>query len=185
MLRSVLRYLGYTLAVAVTGLTLLIIGLSLVPESRHPAGASLLLLFGGVALLYGSPFVVAAWFWRGKHKQRKASERLKAEVEAAEAAAQMREERDRAARARYFQRERLIDAVDQHKTALLRNLRMAVRKNDYGAIVEDRRREALFEFLTSIDVDVQAIDPGEAIEVVLEQLDYHEELDRRSGFDPQ
>jgi restriction system protein len=102
--------------------------------------------------------------------------------EAQNAAAE--EARRQLAHQRFFERERLIEAVNDHRAALVRNLERAVKRNDYGAVIEDRRYEALAEFFASIRLDRQAIPTNEAIQVVSEQLASCDEQDRVVGFDP-
>lgn len=82
----------------------------------------------------------------------------------------------------FLERQRLIDAVDRHRSAIVRNLERAVRKNDYGAVVEDKRLDALGEFFASIDLDFEAVNETEAVEVVLEQLNIRKEEEQEAGF---
>lgn len=172
MLKKVFQFLGYTAAVALTGVLLLLLSLALLPENRQPAGASLILMVMSVALIYGSPAIVGMWFWQ---KNRKSKLKLDAQTAL--------ESEKEALRRRFFERERLIDAVDVHRTALTRNLERAIRRNDYGAVVEDRRSEALVEFFASIDLDTDALNITEAVQVVSEQLTLYDEQDRKAGFD--
>lgn len=80
-------------------------------------------------------------------------------------------------------RKRLIDSVDRHRAALSRNLKRAVKKNDYGAVIADNRHETLKEFFASIDLDAEILNFEEAARIVLEQLDLRAAEDRESGFD--
>lgn len=77
----------------------------------------------------------------------------------------------------------MLDSVDQHRTALIRNLERAIKRNDYGAITDDRTDEALDEFFASIDLDEGSIPYPEAQSLVLEQLDFRRNEDRSKGFD--
>ncbi len=176
MFRSLLTFIGYILAISFTGILVLFLSLAFLPDSREPEGISLLLMIVSVILTYGSPVIVGFWFWRERtlSKARLNQENQNKAVQVAE---------QESARRRFFERERLIDAIDHHRTALVRNLDRAFKKNDYGAIVEDRRHEALYEFFASIDLDTDAIDYPEAVELVSEQLASHQTRDRATGFD--
>jgi len=174
MLEKILRFIGYTAAIAFSGAVVLILSVSLLPENRQPTGISLALMFLSVVMLYGSPIIAGAWLWRKgqlKVKQQVAVAAANASVQSAAAA---RSEQQEALKLRYFERERLIDSVDKHKVALRRNLERAVRKNDYGVIVDDRRSDAIHEFFASIDLNFQIIDLRESYEVVFEQLEMHD-----------
>lgn len=177
MVSAVLRFIGYTLVVAVTGALLLLVALGLLPESRQPTGISLVLMGVSVILIYGSPVIVGFWFRRQKQN-------AKAALQANEAALNAHAVGQELMRRRFYERERLIDAVDEHRAALARNLMRAVRKNDYGAVIEDNRCVALMEFFASVDLDVEAIGVEEAIDVVSEQLSSYDDQDREVGFNP-
>lgn len=177
MVRSVIKFIGYMLAVALAGAILLLFSLAFLPENRQPAGISLVLMGLSVILIYGSPVIVGFWFWGQKEKRTAAQAKLDAAQNAQVAQHELM-------RRRFFERERLIDAVDEHRGALSRNLFRAVRRNDYGAVIEDSRRSALLEFLASINLDVDAIGIDEAIDVVSQQLSAHESQEREAGFDP-
>lgn len=43
-------------------------------------------------------------------------------------------------------------AVEKHRAALKRNLRKAIKVNDYGATVSDERRAVIIEFLASVNI---------------------------------
>lgn len=177
MVSAVFRYIGYSFAVAVTGVLILLVALSLLPESRQLTGVSLVLTGVSVILIYGSPVIVGYWFWRKKQK-------TKASLQVEEAALNSHCAEQDLMRRRFYERERLIDAVDEHRTALKRNLSRALRKNDYDAVIEDNRHSALLEFLASVNLDVNTIGVEEAIDVVSEQLAAYESQDREAGFDP-
>ena len=55
--------------------------------------------------------------------------------------------------------------------------------NDYGALIADKRQEALAEFFASIDLDMNTIAFGDASELVFEQLDIRDIENRAAGFD--
>jgi hypothetical protein len=141
-------------------------------------------LLGSIVIFFGSLLVVGLWIRLRSQKVR--AEKIKADVirkrEARNAAAE--EERQQFARRVFFERERLIAAVNEHKAALVRNLERAVQRNDYGAVIDDRRSEALAEFFASINLDRQVIPTSEAIEAVSEQLVLRDKQDRLVGFDP-
>ena len=86
-------------------------------------------------------------------------------------------------RKRFSERLRLIESVDQHRSALTRNIERYLKRNDYGAIVADHRTDALEEFFASIDLDLSVVAFSEAIEVVYEQLDLRTSEDLKAGFD--
>lgn len=184
MFKSVVTFVAYTIGVALGGVLAFLVSLAFMPASRQPSGILLILMVVSFVLMFGSPIIVGFWFWQRKRKVH--TERLKADAlrrqEDQKAAAE--EARQQFARRTFFERERLIDAVNEHRAALVRNLERAVRRNDYGAVTEDRRYEALDEFFASIRLDRQAIQTSEAIEVVAEQLATYDEQDRVAGFDP-
>lgn len=87
-------------------------------------------------------------------------------------------------RRRFVERERLIDTIDRHRTALVRNLDRAIKKNDYGAITSDTTEEALIEFFASINLDHAAIAFDEASHLVFEQLNFRRSEEIKAGFRP-
>lgn len=128
----------------------------------------------GLVLFFLSP-VIAIWWFR--HKRRKNKELAQAMEEAAE------RDRKNLLRRRFLERQRLIDSIDRHRSALTRNLERAIRKNDYGAVKEDQTEEALLEFFASIDLDFDLIEGADAIEIVFEQIEFRAQEDREAGFD--
>ncbi|MGF1452952.1 MAG: restriction endonuclease [Opitutales bacterium] len=127
----------------------------------------------GIVLFLGSPFIaiyVMRYF---------STKRTKALAAEKENAAKLQKDLQRRS---FLERQRLIDAVDRHRSAIVRNLERAVRKNDYGAVVEDKRLDALGEFFASIDLDFEAVNETEAVEVVLEQLNIRKEEEQEAGF---
>lgn len=175
------KFVGYTIAFVVGGFLLIAIGSAISPESsvtgmKDPTGAGLVLMMAGVLSLFGSP--IFSWLLLSRQERQK---RMARQHQDAKVASELAEKE--ALRRRFFERERLIDCVDEHRVALVRNLSRAVRKNDYGAVVEDNRPKAMLEFLASIDLDVDVIDYSEAVEVVSEQLAEYDEQARAKGFD--
>ena len=81
------------------------------------------------------------------------------------------------------ERKRLINSVDRHKSTLSRNIERSVKKNDYGALIADNRNEALEEFFASIDLNMDAMNFGDAADIVFEQLEILETEARAAGFD--
>lgn len=178
MIKTILRFAGYTAGVAGIGVLVLLFNSALLlPADRQLAGASIIFMLVGIVLIFGSPAIVGYWFWR----KGKAADRVLAAESAALAAQKNQQE---ILQRRFLERERLIDEVYRHRTAIRRNLNRAIRKNDYGVVTEDRRHEALVEFFASVDLDVSSIGLSEAIEIVSEQLTSFEETDSQAGFDP-
>ena len=77
---------------------------------------------------------------------------------------------------------RLIHEVQRHRSALTRNLEQAVKKNDYGVIMEDNTDEVFRDFFESFKFYNLSSDIS-LKEIVLEQLKNLEEEDRKKGFD--
>lgn len=178
MIKSILRFIGYTTGVAAIGVLVLFLNVAVLSEDRQPSAAFFIFMLVGIVLIFGSPAFVGFWSW---HKG-KAANRVLAAVTRSLAA---QKEQQELLQHRFLERERLIDGVDRHRTALIRNLHRAVRKNDYGTVIEDRRHEALIEFFSSIDLNASFIGLSEAIEIVSEHLASYEQADRQAGFDPQ
>ncbi len=78
----------------------------------------------------------------------------------------------------------LYNAVEPHRHALRRNLDRAIIMNDYGAIVQDNQGEVIKEFMGSVRLNWNLIGIKIAKEIIFEQLEIYEEIDRESGFDP-
>ena len=72
-------------------------------------------------------------------------------------------------------------AVEQHRAALKRTLRKAVKVNDFGATVSDERRAVIVEFLASVNIEPAQMS-------YLHVLSYAESLieaeDKVTGFNP-
>jgi restriction system protein len=81
------------------------------------------------------------------------------------------------------ERAKLIAAIDLHCAALKRNLERAVRRNDYGAVIQDRTRDALEEFFASVGLNQSVIPWSEAVSIVFDQLEHHNARSREAGFD--
>lgn len=84
---------------------------------------------------------------------------------------------------RAVERERLLESVTTHYGALSRNLALAIKRNDYGAVVSDRRNEAISEFTSSIGLNHKLIRHDAAAKIVLEQIDI-QRASHSDGFDP-
>lgn len=137
----ILKFLLRTALFAGIGIVLLIVGFVLVLLGNGPlqtevaAYLSILPLIGGTALVCLSP-VISIVIAIGKRQGKRRAETNTAQQAAVEAV-----------------RQRLLDAVDKHEGALRRNLRAAVRRNDYGTIIEDKTETAIDEFIDSIDFE--------------------------------
>jgi hypothetical protein len=194
MFKVILKYVGLTISVAVVGGLTLALSLAKLPTNREPSGPSLFLLIAGVFLVYGSPVIAAFWYRYRRHKASLLAvvienERLR------EVAATNEHQRIETLRReteeyvsirlqrRFLERQRLIDSIDQHRTALTRNLERAIQRNDYGVVTADQRHDALAEFFASIKLDKTSINYEEAGELVFEQLALRISGDRLVGFD--
>lgn len=81
-------------------------------------------------------------------------------------------------------RQELTRHIEAHAPALSRNLRLAIKKNDYNCVVADERQETVIEFLDSIDLsfDYHRIEPA-VIDYVLAEMERVESAARDGGFD--
>lgn len=174
LLKGMLRFVLLTLAIGFLGSLVISIG---TPAGKPPEMTTARSIFGAVIILL-SPFLSAAWLWR-RRRQRKAQE---AAVRVAAVAEEQRYQEGLVQR-RSIERQRLIDAVDRHRGALERNLARAVRTNDYGAVVQDMRQEALAEFFASIALDGALLSFQDAQTLVFEQLDIRRREHAAAGFD--
>lgn len=104
-----------------------------------------------------------------------------ATTEAARALADARE-RDAAA-ARWEEKQWLLEQIDRHRHALIRNVRLAVRKNDYGVVVSDNRQEAVKEFLESVKFSECYLTESDAIRLVLEDIAHGQTSSGDIAFD--
>jgi len=148
----------------------------------------------GALSFYGSPIIVGAVFWF-KRSRRKSRTRAEADAQAARELSELasREEaaeRERIAelerdrlRRKFLERQRLLDSVDRHRSALKRNLQRAVSENDYGKVTSDNRHKAIEEFVASVDIDVSVLPYDEIVELIFEQLSLKKAQDLSAGFD--
>jgi restriction system protein len=85
---------------------------------------------------------------------------------------------------RWAVRQALLENVKEHRPALTRNIRNAIRKNDYGVVIADTREEAIIEFLASTGFTGGTLSIDEAIEIVMADIEaegsYHAAT---TGFD--
>jgi restriction system protein len=160
------KFVIFTLGIALGGVTLAATG--------SDAGTNSAISILGMLLFLLSPLVsfIILRYQRTKLSKEKANL-----LEASE------RDKSNFLRRKFLERQRLIDSVDRHRSALTRNIQRSIRKNDYGVIVEDKHQEALEEFFASIDLDGEVIFPNEAVEIVFEQLDIREEEEKEAGFD--
>ena len=175
MIRSILNFVLITLGLAFVGSVLVVVSIgdgSLVPVDTI-----------GMLLIIFSPLLAGLWLWR-QFKKRKHSSKEKERTRLSDdQKANDEQERKAFLRRRFLERQRLIETVDRHRGALIRNIERAMKKNDYGALVEDNRQEAFVEFFASMDLDMSVIDMVEAVELVVEQLEIRDQEDRQVGFD--
>ncbi len=76
-------------------------------------------------------------------------------------------------------KKQLIVEIERHRAALTRNLERAIKKNDYGKVIEDNTSQACYDFYRSFNLDVK-IDEEK---IIFEHLKILEAKDRESGFD--
>lgn len=173
LLKGATRFVLLTLVIGLFGSLIAAMGM----PAGGPPGLTTLGILGAVIVLL-SPFLAAAWIWRRHRiaKARDASMRLAA-------LAQEQEYQQNLLRRRTIERQRLIDAVDRHRSALSRNLALAVRTNDYGAVVKDMTDEAFVEFFASIALDSALFSFDEAKALVFERLGIHRREQAAAGFD--
>jgi len=169
LLKGVLRFVLLTLAICLLGGMIGSVG----ALAGKPPGLTALGILGMVIVVL-SPFLSAAWLWRRKAKAQEAAMRLMAEEQ---------HYQENLPRRRLIERQRLIDAVDQHRGALERNLARAVRTNDYGAVVQDMTGKALAEFFASIALDGALFSFEDAKALVFEQLNTRRREQVAAGFD--
>lgn len=79
--------------------------------------------------------------------------------------------------------EYLIKCTESHRVALMRNLSRAVKLDDYGKVVTDRREDVATEFMTSIEIPSYLISPSEALEIVEQTLRLENAKTRQGEFD--
>lgn len=148
-------------------------------DAAEPSPLSFVLIF---ALLLSPLF---GWLWakaaQKKQKQKRDNEAAKAETQSQ----QKEQDRRTLLRSRFIERQRLIDSVDRHRSALTRNLDRSIKKNDCGVVVGDTSDGALDEFFASIDLRNDLLDFDEAKSVVVEQLEWRRTESTAKGFDDQ
>lgn len=171
LLKGVLRFVLLTLAICLLGGMIGSVG----ALAGKPPGLTALGILGMVIVVL-SPFLSAAWLWRRRRK-------AKAQEAAMRLMAEEQHYQENLPRRRLIERQRLIDAVDQHRGALERNLARAVRTNDYGTVVQDTRGEALAEFFASIALDGALFSFEDAKALVFEQLNTRRREQVAAGFD--
>ena len=178
MLKAIGKFAVLTLGLAFVGSVLLTVGV--ITSSGGQIG---FLSTIGILIFMLSPFLAGFWLWLGFKKQRRFTDYREQQRQLEEKKATDEEDQKAFLRRRFLERQRLLESVDHHRTTLTRNIERAIKKNDYGVLVEDKSSDALHEFFASIDLDINMIDADEAIELVLEQLDIRAEEDRQGGFD--
>ncbi|WP_417247050.1 restriction endonuclease [Celeribacter sp.] len=171
MIKSILKFCGLTFLIAAVGTILTVSGAG--SENALTGLATMI----GLLLFVTSPVISFLIIWLPKRRERK-------RITQESASKQAEEEMKDFLRRRFLERNRLIDAVDTHRTALTRNLSRAIKKNDYGKIERDLTDEAIFEFFSSIDLDDSVLDFENAKQIVFEQLEFQKEEDLARGFDP-
>jgi restriction system protein len=85
---------------------------------------------------------------------------------------------------RWQERRFIHEQIDVHRAALERNVRSALVKNDYGAVVADKRIHAVSEFLASIGFVENALTAREAVEEVLADIEAVRNKRATDAFDP-
>jgi restriction system protein len=171
LLKGVLRFVLLTLAICLLGGMIGSVG-ALAGKPPGLTASGIL----GMVIVFLSPFLSAAWLWRRRRK-------AKAQEAAMRLMAEEQHYQENLPRRRLIERQRLIDAVDQHRGALERNLARAVRTNDYGMVVQDMRGEALAEFFASIALDGALFSFEDAKALVFEQLNTRRREQVAAGFD--
>ena len=174
LLKGIFRFVLLTLAIGFLGSVIGAIG----APAGTPPELTLWSVVGAIIVLL-SPFLSAVWLWR-RRRRAKAQE---AAVSLA-ALAEAEEYQQNLLRRRFIERQRLIDAVDQHRSALERNLVRAVRTNDYGAIVQDMTDNAFVEFFSSVALDGALLSFEEAKALAYEQLSIRRREQAAAGFEP-
>lgn len=167
MIKSILKFVLITVGIAFVGLLLSIVGVTSSSDGALQATGII-----GMLVFLLSPALAGIWLWVKKRRVQSNVNKVTED-----------ENRKDFLRHRFLERQRLIDSVDRHRGTLTRNIERAVKKNDYGALIADKRPEALEEFFASIDLDMNSIDFQDAAELVFEQLDIRDIESRDAGFD--
>lgn len=122
----------------------------------------------GLIMLVGGPCIALAWAsHRAESKKIEQRDRMQLE---------------RIARRRSLELEKLLDAIEIHRSALARNFERSVVKNDYGAIIRDTRSQVLQDFMSSVDINSSIVSVNEAAQLVSARLDYYAQEDKERGF---
>lgn len=174
MLKDIIK--AAFLAIGIALIAMVIVG-----GTAGGSGLSQIISNIGLILFILSP-AIAIWRFRYMRKKARLAAQAAYEISEQEQEASEQNRRD-FLRKRFLERERLIDSIDRHRSALKRNLERAIKRNDYGAIEENRTGEALLEFFSSIDLNANYIEYSEAIEIVFEQIELRVQQDRMAGFD--
>lgn len=87
------------------------------------------------------------------------------------------------AQRRALEKQRLVQLVGQHRSALNRSLQRAVKVNDYGITVVDGRDAAVDEFLCSFDFDPALTEFYDAKLTIYHALNMLDAYDQAKGFD--
>lgn len=125
----------------------------------HPAWVLPLLVVPAVAAIFLTRFTL-----------RKSLAESRASKEAAREASAVKELAAKRA-AKWHERQLILAGIEEHRPALARNYRTAVKRNDYGVILSDNRPAILLEFLYSIGFTGEHLSEGEAIELVESALE--------------
>lgn len=174
LLKGIFRFVLVTLAVGLFGAMIGAVGM---PAGQGPPKPTAWNIVGAI-IVFLSPFLSAAWLWRRRRKAKAQEAAMRLAVLAEE-----QEYQQNLLQRRVVERQRLIEAVNQHRGALDRNLARAIRKNDYGAVVQDLTGDALAEFFASIALDGALLSFGDAKALVLEQLYVRRREQAAAGFD--
>ncbi|WP_170360275.1 restriction endonuclease [Ruegeria arenilitoris] len=161
------------------GIWFLIISALVATTAFLPTGS----VFSGVFALVGSLASPIVAFFLTRRRARKKKEQDVAQQAAL--ASESKAKKAETLRRRFLERQRLLDAVDRHSTALRRNIDRAIKTNDYGAVLRDETSEAIEEFCSSIDLDIEVIPLSEAQVLIFEQLDFKKSMESEDGFNPE
>lgn len=178
MIKSISKFVLKTVALAIVGLLFVIVG-TINFSSVSLTGVSVI----GALLFFFSPALAAFWTWIVLKKDRNLKDESMQRLIEEERQAIEEQDKKEFMRRRFLERQRLIDSVDRHRSALIRNVERAKKRNDYGVLVENKSNEALDEFFASIDLDMNLIASDDAIELVFEHLNMRNNEDRQRGFD--
>lgn len=173
--KAALNFVLYAIALAVGGMALVII-FAETSGGQLEGWSAAAVVIGGFTFFFSpviSAFIVYQQFAQVRAKEANAV-RLADEQDAIRLSSQLR----------FFEREKLIAAVELHHPALERNLHRAVRQNDYGVITEDNRNAALREFFDSISLQTDRLDFEEAVDVTYEHLEICRARLQANGFEP-